>query len=491
MTRSRSMMPLAVGLMAVLGAAGLASAAELEGQIARLIRRLQLDTLNMGVHIVDLETGDSLAARAPDKPYIPASNQKLLTSGVALSVFGPDHQFATDFRLEDDRLWIVGSGDPGFADPELLDDMCLNPAAFIDAIVRSMQAAEVAGVTSVVIDDRVFDRMYIHDTWPTDQLSRWYCAQVSGFNFHANVLRVYASARRNELITFDPAVPWLDIERAVRRTTKGKTAVGAERAMGSNNIRVFGSIRNALVEPIEVTVHEGSLVFARLLADAMHRAGLTEGIPSIRLATPTDPEATGRSVALVKTPIATVLERCNNDSHNLYAEALCKALGNTETGQPGSWANGGTVIRTAIRDRVGPTGAQSIVVADGSGMSRANRLTARSVTAWLSAMWSDETLREPFLESLATPGNGTLRRRFRQTSLDHNVHAKSGYLSGVRTLSGYVVDDASGRAVAFSLLVNNVPAGRHTDVKKLHEQIIDLIDDWVGEQTAERVNATP
>src|SRR5690606_18838166 len=145
--------------------------------------------------------------------------------------------------------------------------------------------------------------------------------------------------------------------RLVTVTGKGTTGVGADRAPGTNQITVHGTVKQALVEPIEVTVHEGSLVFARLLGERLKELGAmqTEGgaAVKVRLAGSDENLPPGRTVATVRTPLATVLERCNTDSHNLYAEALFKRAGNAVTGQPGSWLNGAAVVRMQIQDRLG------------------------------------------------------------------------------------------------------------------------------------------
>src|SRR5690606_31934701 len=241
-----------------------------------------------------------------------------------------------------------------------------------------------------------------------------------------------------------------------------------------------------------------SLILGRLLAERMKDLGAMRPGPDaaaqVRLAGADENLPEGRVVATVRTPLATVLERCNTDSHNLYAEALFKLAGNTVTGQPGSWLNGAAVVRMQIQDRLGGSEAMNVTIADGSGMSRTNRITPSFMTRWLGSIAAEARLRETFIDSLARPAGptGTLRSRFQRATLANRVRAKSGYLNGVRTLSGYVIHEETGRTVAFSILVNDIgPKARHDKIKQMQEDIVEAVDDWLSDEVLSDPEAQP
>jgi len=179
----------------------------------------------------------------------------------------------------------------------------------------------------------------------------------------------------------------------------------------------------------------------------------------------------------VVTPLAQVLERCNVDSHNIYAEALLKKLGATYTRSSGSWDNGATVIRHAVQEHLARPDPK-LTVADGSGMSRQNQVSAATIAQWLASMDPDDPSDLMFIESLPEPGEGTLGKRFRTRgrNMPHaRILAKSGYLKRSCTLSGYVLDD-HGRRLCFSILVNT-PTDRPRNAKSLHERVVlELVD---------------
>lgn len=481
----------------------------LERRVQSVLSQARLGTARVGVSIVDVATGRELVdiqtnagagragANQPLSPgsFVPASNLKLLSSGAALAVLGKDFEFQTKFiwdGADSGRLIVRGSGDPAFADPDLLDKMRLGVDQFVDRLVDSMKAAGVSGVKEIVLDDRVFDREYVNPEWPTEQLSRPYCAQVNGLNFHANLLNVYvtpgASVGSEPGVRTEPSGSWLQMKRLAKTVKEGNTEVWLDRDAGTAfGFRVHGTVRTALTEPVQVTVNEPSLMLGRVLADRLMRSGLGTGIQARLIAPDEELYATAdrqKVVALVKTPISVVLERCNVDSDNLYAESLLKLAGHTVTKQPGSWSNGASVVRMQLRDKLGADIAGSLVLSDGSGLARSNRVTPTMLAKWLAEM-AKESSGPLFVRSLALAGEeGTLRRRFRGSKLKNEIRAKSGYIREVRTLSGYVTHEASGQRIAFSVLVNNVPAGADQRAKEFHENVVEAVDQWLFEQHA-------
>ena len=232
---------------------------------------------------------------------------------------------------------------------------------------------------------------------------------------------------------------------------------------------LFGNVREPAAAPIRTTVRDPARFFGLLLAERLRARGIE--VASIRLAESEEVLSDGVSVGpVVSTPLATVLDRANTDSRNLHAEALFKRLGHARSGTSASWEDGATALREELADRVPASLLDGVVFADGSGLSRLNRIRADLMTSWLAAMHDDPSLREAFLESLAVAGErGTLRKRFRGIDLAGcDVFAKSGFINGVSCLSGYVIAPG-GRAVAFSVLCNNVKSV--ADAKLLQEKI--------------------
>jgi serine-type D-Ala-D-Ala carboxypeptidase/endopeptidase (penicillin-binding protein 4) len=498
-----------------------APAQELNSRIEGLIAAAKIGTARVGISAVDLHSGRVLAEIDADVPFIPASNMKVLTSGAALMVLGDDFVFRTELIIRPaegggHELIIRGSGDPALGDPAVLDRMSprMSIQGLLGAMAGAVKGAGVERITQVVVDDRIFDRQAVHPTWPRDQLDRWYCAPVAGINFNTNVLSFFPAPGAEgpgspPAFSMEPDIWWLEVENRAQTVAQGNNSVWFTRAAESNRYTMFGQVRQASHVAIHITAHEVPLLMGQLLATQLPSTGVSIGtagpassarlprgelqsvLGTVRLAS-SDEALEGRTIAVITTHIRDILDRCNSDSQNLYAEALLKRIGHEVTREPGSWSNGASVLRMTISESLGPQHAASTVIADGSGMSRENRIAPRTLTSWLQRIESTPRFGDLFINSLATPGDGTLRRRFGgngTNGLRASLHAKSGKLNHVRCLSGYLTD-AGGRRIAFSIMVNELREGEPAlNALKLHEDIVLVLDRWLAAQAPVRTGA--
>ncbi len=486
-----------IGVLAIAGilclAAPAAWAQSLQNRIEQLLTDPKLGDSRTGVTVLDLQSGAVLAEYNADESFIPASNMKLLTSGGAISFLGPDFNFRTELSYDSGarngagRIVLKGGGDPALADPRLLGAMKMQVD---DLLIGWVDALKGAGLNTsgaeLVIDDRIFDREWVHPTWPVQQLNRRYCAEVAGVNFHTNVLTVFTDPQeegRPPRLRTQPVAPWLSIKNKARSVKKGNHTAWASREHGTNAITMFGDVRWAS-DPVDVTLSDNPTFVGQLLSDRLEQTGLKPS--SVRLAEPNEDLTGGRLVHVVRTDLETVLKRCNSDSTNLYAEALIKRMGAEMTHQPGSWSNGAALMRMVLLERLGPRAGQAIMVADGSGMSRENRVTPRMVAMWLQSLIEDSRISQMFYESLPLAAEeGPLKKRFGQRGLKNEVRAKTGYLTGVSAISGYVTDVSSGRRVVFSVITNDKPNRVPVrTVRTTEEKIVEIVDQWLARQNS-------
>ncbi len=461
---------------------------DLQDDVGLAIRVANFEQATVAVSVREARTGEAIVAINANELMIPASNMKLLTTGTALHVLGPDFEFKTTLLREGERLIVLGDGDPAFGDPDLLalmqsqDFDGLDIEQFLDLWIDPVVKAGIEHISEVVVDDRIFDREFVHKDWPVDQLNRRYCAEVAGFNFHRNLLHFYPrhnQSVRPDIRIFRPHAPWLEVNNrgTTRQGPAQRDSAWVARKLGTNNLTFHGNVKGTYREPVPVTLHDMPTFFARLLADRLGKAGVEVSL--YRTAEVHEPQVTGRPIGpIITTPISTIVTRCNRDSKNLYAEALIKRVGYAVTNEPGSWLNGAAIVRLIVHERIGdPNLARLIVVADGSGLSRTNRVAAATFTAWLHTFLSDDPTGTVFVQSLALGGeSGTLKNRFKNIDLQGAVvSAKSGYIKHVSCLSGYVVTP-DGRARSFSILVNGLTEpDAVSHAKKMQERIVSAI----------------
>lgn len=509
----RRLLAIAFSLLAVCSAAGQTLSDRVENTLRA---RQSLESTTIAVHVRDALTGDALFSHGGENPLIPASNMKLLTTGAALRVLGPDAVFETRLGWDGDRIVVIGQGDPGLGDPALLDRN--EPPITVDGLLDKLARAIVAAAPNpgqadaLVLDARIFDDQRVHPEWPTDQLNKWYCAEVAGLNFHTNVLTFFLSAGEDgqggraagvtPIVRLQPEARgvgrWFSIDNKAKTVAKGRHTAWVARAVGArsaNEFTIFGDVRIGATAGIDAAVHNPPGMFGSLLAERLEAAGLTtprdeKGRPVVLSPGVNETFDEFRAAAVVRTAMPDILERANTNSQNLYTEALLKRIGHEVTHEPGSWRSGAAVVRMLIADDLGPEHANRTTIDDGSGMSRRNRVAPSTLTAWLADLADRPRLAAAMIDSLPSPGEGTLRRRFKGESLHNHVYAKSGSINGVRCLSGYVIAD-TGHAVAFSVMVNGIKHGQQIrDALALHEDTVLAIDEWMSTlppRTVERI----
>jgi D-alanyl-D-alanine carboxypeptidase/D-alanyl-D-alanine-endopeptidase (penicillin-binding protein 4) len=191
---------------------------------------------------------------------------------------------------------------------------------------------------------------------------------------------------------------------------------------------------------------EPALAAAAELQELLHARGIVAGRPGVGRA----PAGAFALASLYSDPLPDVLAFMDRESDNYTAELVLKELG-AEVGDGGTSAAGAAVVRRVLAERDVPLGGVRIV--DGSGLSRADRLTARALSAILVQSWIDPDLRDPVWRALAVAGvNGTLEDRLRRAPARGVVHAKTGTTGVASALSGFVRD-----RYAFAVIQNGHP----------------------------------
>jgi serine-type D-Ala-D-Ala carboxypeptidase/endopeptidase (penicillin-binding protein 4) len=174
------------------------------------------------------------------------------------------------------------------------------------------------------------------------------------------------------------------------------------------------------------------------------------------------------------------LARINKNSQNNFAEAFAKILGRAYAARQGrdvrgSWPAGEEAVKAFLaRNGIDTTG---VVVADGSGLSRDNRVTSRMISDVFRVMWRHRD-RKTFFDNLTISGtDGTIGSRLKD--LKGRVHAKTGFIGGVRSLSGYVKNDA-GRWLVFSIIYNGF-SGSAGPYEDLQDNALRVLAAWPNE----------
>ncbi len=392
---------------------------------------------------------------------VPASNMKLFTAAAALSLLGPDHEFATRFLANgtyrggvlDGDLIIMGCGDPTISKRFLETDDPMIPMVGLARLLKKSGLREVTG--DVIGWTGALGGPSKPARWPNDPLWKWWMVEVTPLAFNDNQvdIRSFVADGRPRIEAI-PNIGHVTFTNKLALCDKSKSmAVSFQRPAESSHFTVIGRLYKKTSGYIQgANVHDGSLYFTRALHRAAQTVGITikgrprtSSVPDRATLSPLSEVYTYRSRLMDSLPI--MLKK----SQNLYAELIHRAVGGSATAEGVSFETATATVLNWLRsnDCLEP----STRLADGSGLSRANQVSARQVNRLLHFMAKDPALLHIYRNSLAEPGAyGTLRKRM--PSLNGRIFAKTGTLNSIKALSGYAVA-ADGRHLTFSLLFNN------------------------------------
>jgi serine-type D-Ala-D-Ala carboxypeptidase/endopeptidase (penicillin-binding protein 4) len=407
----------------------------------------------VGVLVRSLTRGDTLYQRDAERVFVPASNQKLLTSATALERLGPDYRFVTrvlatgemsaDGTLHGD-LVLQGGGDPILSTADLAD------------LARQVAGSGIRRVQGALrADESRFDANPRGRGWSAgDEFD--YSNQISALSLNRNrvTVRVAPEARpgRPAAVTLEPATTYLRItSRCITGPAGATGSVSISRARDRNEVTIRGVVPAGHAPVVDtVTVEQPALYTASVFRDALEDAGMVFTGPTLWLRAPFG----ARSVVEHSSPpLAEILPLLNKPSDNFIAEMLLQAIGAERRGY-GTTAAGAAEVRAFLSETV--MDATPVVVSDGSGLSRMDLVSPTTICGLLEFM-SRHRDAEVFRRSLPIAGvDGTLGRRMRNTSAANNAHAKTGTLTHVTALSGYVTA-ANGETLVFSVMTNNYP----------------------------------
>lgn len=468
----------------------LSACASLSDRVLASLQQPGLEGTRWGLVVTTLD-GRELAAINPDQRFLPASNTKLFTVAAAFHYLGdmtqPDPARGTSLRLipaEDapPTLFLVGAGDPTLIDASDCERDCL--ADLANAVLSN----GVTEVDAIVADETLYPREPWPPGWSQDDLVTRSGAPVSALTVNSNevilVVRPGGKAGAPGEVDYLLEPGLYDIDNHVETIpvdATTETLVLAERIPGDTSVRVHGRIKaDSGPVSLPVAVHDPAWAAAVRLARLLEARGVavSGGIEARyrplnlfdEAAKPFDAPRPGVEIArLVPPPLIEDVIFLNKQSQNLHAELLLRRVG--LVAGDGSREAGLAAIASMMAETGAPRWTWDF--ADGSGMSVYNRVTPRTVAAFLR--WTErQPWGEDFRATLPIGGvDGTLRRRFAGTPLEGRVFAKTGTLMGTNALSGFMLA-RSGRMLVFSAYANERPSAAGSAVAALDAALVSI-----------------
>ncbi len=442
----------------------------LRSNLMARVEHPRLAAAQLGVKIVSLDTGALVFEHHAGKLLKPASNAKLYTGALALDRLGPQFRIRTscyaaakpdaDGTLTGD-LTVYGRGDFSTAARFNGGDFSKSLAPLVGALA----AAGVKRVTGDLVGDESFFRGPPYGSaWTWDDLNYYYGAEVSALTLEENVVDLVfkpaLAPGQPVSFTIRPATDFLQlINRTTTVTNGGRRSLELYRPLGQGAVYVHGSLPVGDREWTDsMTVPRPALWFLTQLRAALAQRGITvAGQLRTRdwLAAEAAPVDYAKQVEIAFTesrPASELVEKMMKPSQNLYAQLLLLQVG-ARTQKPGQTTeDAGLAELNKFLAEAGMKRGEALLE-EGSGLSRGALVTPNATVQLLRHM-DKHPAGAAYYSTLPIAGvDGTLKSRFTGTTAARNVHAKTGSLRYVSSLSGHVTTAAKERLV-FSFMLN-------------------------------------
>lgn len=450
-----------------------------------------------GAMIVDADTGSLLYEKNADKYFLPASNMKLLTTALALDTLGPEYRFRTTLetngRVTNRRtlkgdLILVGRGDANLSNRkhpfDRKEEFDGPPEKVLAELADALAAKGIKVITGDVVgDDSYFPRERYPDGWEIDDMVWEYGAAISAIVVNDNMVTLTLTAGRR---AGDRVSAEMEPETGEFRVVNEVTTVGAKekgdlrltREPGADSVVVKGTLP-AMSAPrkLLLAVQEPSKQAASMLARLLRERGIkVRG--AIRMQHEPDPKESERKVLAehLSIRLGDTVKLVNKISQNLHTEVLLRSAAR----QQGRWETPEELAKfpEGFYAKVGiETG--DVIQTDGSGLSRHDLVTPRALVALLRYA-EKQTWFPDYYASLPVAGvDGTLSERWKNSALTGRIHAKTGSVSHVRSLSGFA-ETAGGRRLIFSFLSNNQGGKNHETQDALDGLCVAMMEEFDG-----------
>lgn len=471
-----------------------------------ILRQAEAERGFWGIEVVRLSDGKILYKKNEDHLFMPASNMKLFTTAAALEKLGPDYVFRTTVesdtspdaqgRVHD--LILVGRGDANLGSRILPYHLQTERRVFADVVFREL-ADQVAarGVREIQGDLVADDTYYLHEPyghdWGVGDIQWGYGAPISALAFNDNelMLHVQPGAAEGEAapVSLLPLDGYFQLNNRLQTASeRTKEHVFVERAPGSKQLDVWGQV------PLGSTIDDDTVsiddppkligeIFRKLLEDRgikVQGQVVVKHLTRIEAATMADPPPKpAPRVVLAEhrsLPLRDDITVTNKVSQNLHAEMLLRTLGR-EVKNFGS-TTAGLEVLTDLAAKAGIPPVEYYFT-DGSGLSRKALVAPEAMVKLLEYMAHSPNF-EAYYDSLPVAGaDGTLAGRFKQTTAVGSIHAKTGTITHVNALSGYM-DLPSGDRLAFSIFGNAHPASAHKGAYAADQIALAIFEQFGG-----------
>ena len=407
---------------------------------------------DIAVFVKSMKYGDSIYARNIYQPLTPASTMKILTAEAALIYLGPDYRFSTQLLTDaktvkggvlQGNLYVVLSGDPSLTFPDLVELLYA---------LKSQQIHAIAG--NVYIDNTAYDQRFYGPGWEYKDKGYCYAAPISASIINHNCLSfkvapAKVSGSRAKVVVspnyFIPGIRNTVVTKSTRsRACSLRTSTDPNSIISIDGCLSKGNYASGISYVVTDVPEYNRSLFKNLISrlDVDVYGTVTFG---------SAPENLSLINSHASKPLRNLINDMLKKSDNVIAGALFKKIGQLYTRRPGSWENGSLAVSQILSKYAG-VNTSGLRVLDGSGLSSDNLTTPSQLMQVLDYAFHRPNISNDFITALPIAGvDGTLKHRM--GNIARKVRAKTGTISGVISLAGYVTT-ADKETLAFVIMIN-------------------------------------
>ncbi|MEX0945540.1 MAG: D-alanyl-D-alanine carboxypeptidase/D-alanyl-D-alanine-endopeptidase [Balneolaceae bacterium] len=462
------------------------SSAQLSPEISTIIENSQASNAFWGIQVRD-QKGNLIENLHGDKLIRPASNLKLITAGAILDRIGVDYRYGTilfgDGELKD-SVWVgdlivKGSGDPS-VNGEFYND---NPLFVFEKWVSALKNLGIQSIQGNLVGfDGLFDDVPYPKGWEWDDLTYYYAPEISALSFNSNVVNLEVIA--DGPVGTTPKIEWSPFNTPYVEFINEQiiTAPGTRfdesyrRILGTNTIFLRSTLPQGHYETEPLSVLNPSTYFMDTFYRYLEMRGIEidgsifinsdyydwKGLSELDL-TPIDVH--------LSEPMFRLVEWLNQESDNFFTEMMVKLMGHSSFNVQGTTELGLNVLKEFMHEM--EIDSSTVTLRDGSGMSPATLIQLEQFNHYLTKIKEKEYFTYLY-NSLAVAGqNGTLAHRFRNSEVQGKFIGKTGFVSGVRALSGYLTTQ-SNQELTVTIITNNYSV-QTSHVDFIHQRILEQL----------------
>jgi len=439
----------------------------------------------VGLVVKNLSDGRILYQRNAKQPLAPASNQKVITTIAAFGLLSPEYKFKTGVFRDGDfnsgqvkgNLYIKGGGDPYLVKEEMWK---------LAERVLAKGVHHVKG--NIVVDSSFFDAIgKPSKDWNRIKMPLWYNAPTGGLAFNFNAISVVATPGKRPgdpvTINVDPPLECFKISGSAKTSKAGSRIsliLDIKEINGKCVLLIKGRMPvNCNTQTYYRHVKNSAKYAGYAFKYYLEEVGVTIDGKVVIGSVPIDVE---KIVIHESKPLHSLLKAANKFSNNFMIEQTVKTIAAESVSFPGTTMKGLHAIKSYFTDQIG-IDTEGMLLNDGSGLSRKNRITALQFTDLIRYAVNESYFGPEFLSTLPIAGvDGTMKKRLRNHPEKRLVRAKTGLIDNVVCLTG-LIDGRKGEGLVFSIMINRNKC-RHKDSKQVQDKMLkSMLKYW---QSAEK-----